>query len=70
MKFETNKYAIFAYLLEDGELDIADGEIRRVDSVSLDIDYENVIGPPTRKTIPLSAIIECFDETNIRNSGT
>ncbi len=70
MKFETNKYAIFAYTLENGEMDLADGEILRVDSVSLDIDYVNAIGPPTRKTIPLSAIIECFDETNIRNSGT
>jgi len=58
MKFETNKYTFFAYTDENGEIDLADGEVLRVDSVSLDIDYVNAIGPPTRKTIPLSAILE------------
>ncbi len=61
MNFQTNKCALFMYTDCDGELDLADCKVIEVDADSILIDYINVFGPPTRKTIPLSAIIERFE---------
>ena len=52
-----NKYACFAYTRNDGGVDIADGIVLEVDSESVTIAYDNVIGPATPTQIGLSQII-------------
>ncbi|KKL82760.1 hypothetical protein LCGC14_1981510 [marine sediment metagenome] len=61
MNFQTNDCALFAYTDCDGNLDLADCNVIEVDTESIVIDYLNVFGPPTRMTIPRSAIIERFE---------
>ena len=51
-----NEYACFTYTTDNGESDIADGNIVEVDSKSVVIDYDNVFGPATRMRIRRSQI--------------
>lgn len=51
-----NEYACFAYTRADGGTDIADGIVLELDSESVTIAYDNVIGPATPTQIGLSQI--------------
>ena len=51
-----NEYACFTYTTDDGDPDIADGNIVEVDPESIVIDYDNVFGPATRMRISLNQI--------------
>lgn len=54
--FRKNEYACFTFTTNDGEPDIADGNIVEVGPNSIVIDYDNVHGPATRMRIKLSQI--------------
>ncbi len=57
---KLNNYACFAYALDGGDVDIADGNVLEIDSHNVTIAYENARGPVTPTRISLSSILEHF----------